>query len=261
MKVKTLSALAGVGGAMILSGSANAAFTGLSITSSTVGTRTVYRIFANFSAANDAVILWGTGDPADPSVILTNATNGQAVIQNVLADGTTLGGGFLNAAPNGANSLPSTSAESPSDSYWTIGTDWQQYPITGDPWLTNLGMAALGTPAVPGAANLTQIGASGQIVTIPTSSSGTGSQPNPAWTAGSTQDGNPNGVLLAQLAVAAGQHIRGTIGLLWASDANPANAQTGDLSARNIAFNTVPAPGALALLGLAGLVGSRRRRA
>jgi MYXO-CTERM domain-containing protein len=257
MKVKTLSALAGLGGAMIMSSSASADFTGLSIQSSVVGTRTVHRLFANFSNPADAVVLWGHGDPTDPTVLLTNAVNGGVVIRNTGIGGIGLGGGFLNTAGQGSNSLPPTASAVPSDSYFSIGTDLQAYPATGDPWLTNLGLETLGTPTVPGQAELNQTGASGQLVTIPSSSAATGNQPNPAWNAGSTQDGNASGVLLAQFAVGLGQHVEGTIGLIWAPAGNVSNA----IVASNLAFNSVPAPGALALLGLAGLVGSRRRRA
>ena len=88
MKVKTLSALAGIGSAMILSGSADAAFVGLetvlvaSNQATSLGPRDVYRVYAVFDNAGDRVNAW-YGNAANP-----------LTIQNVLADGVTLGAGF-----------------------------------------------------------------------------------------------------------------------------------------------------------------------
>jgi MYXO-CTERM domain-containing protein len=67
-------------------------------------------------------------------------------------------------------------------------------------------------------------------------------------------------VLLAQFTVHAGEHIRGTIGSVAGFEETGLAGLT-TFSENGGTFNSVPAPGALALLGLAGLVGSRRRRA
>jgi uncharacterized protein (TIGR03382 family) len=64
-----------------------------------------------------------------------------------------------------------------------------------------------------------------------------------------------NDVLIAQLTVAAGGppvRVTGTAGISWN---DPSGANTLSWAS----FECIPAPGALALLGLAGLVGRRRR--
>jgi MYXO-CTERM domain-containing protein len=78
---------------------------------------------------------------------------------------------------------------------------------------------------------------------------------NAAWfvTPADAPQGEADGgrVLIAQLTVGAGEDVWGTI-----------NLQDGDaVGYLGEEFTTVPAPGALALLGLAGLAGGRRRRA
>ena len=64
-------------------------------------------------------------------------------------------------------------------------------------------------------------------------------------------DSDGSGILIAQLTVASGEDITfgGTASY---------NSEAGELSAASFSVTTVPAPGALALLGLAGL--GRRRR-
>ncbi len=61
-------------------------------------------------------------------------------------------------------------------------------------------------------------------------------------------------VLIGQFTVAAGEGVYGTINL------QGKNADGSNWTAADVSFNTVPAPGALALLGLAGLSARRRRK-
>lgn len=70
--------------------------------------------------------------------------------------------------------------------------------------------------------------------------------------------GDPNAdgrVLLAQLSVNDGDTITGSMTVFWK------DAQSGQAIGTAVDFVHVPAPGALALLGVAGLAGRRRRRA
>ncbi|MCZ6445103.1 MAG: PEP-CTERM sorting domain-containing protein, partial [Planctomycetota bacterium] len=62
-------------------------------------------------------------------------------------------------------------------------------------------------------------------------------------------------VLVAQFNVADGEHIQGFANIGWGAIGSP------DLeSITEVFFTSIPAPGTLALLALAGLAGFRRRR-
>lgn len=84
---------------------------------------------------------------------------------------------------------------------------------------------------------------------------------------GSATDANVQGVagdgiyrvLLMQITVGAGEDVEGNIGLLGGQLEGVASAY--EVTGEALYYNSVPAPGALALLGLAGLAGARRRRA
>jgi len=244
MKVKTLSALAGLGGALIMSGQASASYVNLSVnlyTTVTVGgvSRDVYRVYANFTLASDHV----TAIAGSPIV-------GNLTIQNTDATGNALGTGFFNPGGSSSNQAPSSPASANYyGTYATIG-------------ISDATQGSGGTPTSPA-------DETGLSPGFPTFIAGNQLDTNnAAWfTAGPVNQGAASWinsgydtnlrVQIMQLAVNHGQNVRGTVSISGTTDSPLAapfifNGQT---------FNSVPAPGALALLGLAGLVGSRRRRA
>ena len=244
MKVKTLSALAGIGATMILSGQAEAAFTGLSVikyTTVTVGggPKDVYRVYANFNNAGDTVQAVFGGVSPVPGV-----GGGTMSILNMNATGAALGSGFFDGATDVAPIQTSPGSPPPNNQLWatfaTIGK-WTAASSTQQASLS------------PGFGSFI---AGNTFITANGAWSFAG---DPAWTAaGNTDDGSAAGVGIMQLTVNAGENVMGTINLQINPGGALAGAVTGVIGAT---FNSVPAPGALALLGLAGLVGARRRRA
>jgi len=241
MKVKTLSALAGIGAAMIMSASANAAFTGLTITSAshTIGAAdaafvpaafvganiTTFQIFANFDNANDALtaVFGQAGAPMTIQIV------GPGTFMN-----HALGG---NTAPTNA-ALFVTFPALAWDTYLSIGID----PGAGGTDGTGFSTDFFGGPSVNTPFSM---------------DTGINGGTNHAWfNATGPLAGADNKELLAQFSVLAGSNIQGTINVQY----RPFGA-TQDSQVLGVTFNTVPAPGALALIGLAGLVGARRRRA
>ena len=233
MKVKTLSALAGVATAMILSSAANAAFTGISFTSANHSVAagdpggggaqniTTFQIFANFDNAGDTLTSIYGNPPATPGTALTIQPSAGSFFNN------TFGG---NSGPNSA--LFGVSPSLAWDTYVSIG--FESGDAGSDPTQFSPGFpATLFTTGVVGNTNASWF--------------------NPVITAGLNQGTH---ILIGQFSVAQGNNVAGTFGLTY----RPSGA-TADLFVQNVTFNTVPAPGALALLGLAGLVGTRRRRA
>ncbi len=71
-----------------------------------------------------------------------------------------------------------------------------------------------------------------------------------------TFPGEDGRLLVFQVAVRAGQHASGVWNVQWGTVAPGAGGET----LTRFEWTTVPAPGAMALLGLAGLAGARRRR-
>jgi hypothetical protein len=238
MKLNKMSALAGVGAALIVSSAANAAFVNLVVEEKPVPvgltdfglgspgvavnlfTCNVYAVFNAAGDKLDAVF----GDQADPASISTNHA-----------------AGFFNH-PNGGADTPPSSANFgffgylAFDSFYTIGEKFIEQNASGN-------TSVQGVPALTGM-NVTWNNGS-------------------YFTTNDTTLGTPDAqgrVLIAQLSVRdpnlATLMITGNLNLQWR-----AGTVTG-LQARDQTFLCgVPTPGTLALLGLAGLVGPRRRRA
>jgi hypothetical protein len=243
MKVKTLSALAGLSGVMIAS-SANAAFTGVSLVSSDayfsahpnaavaaawnggpVNTLDIYRLYANFNSntAADRVNAVA-GIPGSPFTV------------------SVIGGTFYNAVDGHGNHFNLASGVAPTNQAWDTYVTINSLPSSAgvslspgfDAATNNMGA---GTNLIPSSTNvawfITPDNTQGQA-----SNNATGQAAPPAGTFR---------VLLAQFTVTQGALIAGTASL-------NVNGVDGPIQ-----FSNVPAPGALALLGLAGLVCRRRR--
>ena len=254
LDVRILSALAGVGTAMLLSRAASATFTGLSVVATThaIGaadpgaavawqgqTITTYQIFAMFNNAGDALTSVFGNVPNPLTIQIRNASDS--------GPGTTFFNNSFgaNLAPN--SSLYGTSPSLQWDTYLSIGVE-PTPPVGVDTTAFSIGF--FGGPSVntPFSMDTGITGGTNHAWYV--------LGPIPQGTAGADLR-----VMLAQFSVHAGENIRGTLNLTY----RPFGA-TSDLfvtasgSPSLMIFNTVPAPAALALFGLAGLFASRRRR-
>ncbi|MSR41236.1 MAG: hypothetical protein EXS10_04960 [Phycisphaerales bacterium] len=215
----------GLAAALAVVGAANASFTGYTVVSSTVAGYNVYQVFGSFNGATDTVL----------NAFQIHALAGSSLQGFVHVDAITGG-------------VPST----------TIGTWNPQFVL------------------VPGAADsFVCIGGGTGF------SSGNATNGDPGWgTAGLNQTGIPDGatagvagwfnsnppnlqgrvnsagnVLLAQMVLAAGD----TAGRTFFMKVGYNNGIAGSPVQFGEGLFSLPTPGAVALLGLAGLVGRRRR--
>ncbi len=223
MKIKALSLLAGVGAPLILSGSVQAGFTGLSTTSkpNPYGLLVV-NVYANFDRPGEDAMVGVAGTPNNPLTVVVE------------------GGVFYNS-PFGNDQAPCACffdlfPELEFDTFVSIG----KKTSTGDTTLISPGFPPAG---IVGSVFTTV--SSGWVVT-PFAPQG-----NPFDPANSFP-GNGQ-ILLAQFSTANGTEIHGTFLLKFIS-----NGVQGVQA--YVGFTSIPAPGALALLGAAGLIGTRRRR-
>ena len=230
MKVKTLSALAGLGGALIMSSSATAAPT---LTVVSLNTTNAFLVANNLQSAVIGVTGFAAGE---------NLQGFIGTAANPWSVGVNGGGGFFNVDSNGSyfdgqGQAAATALNAPPNGAWDSGV------------LSNPTTAALGAITSGGASNpigFAQFGVN--------QNSGPGT--DVFWLSL-----NANGVAVAGTA--------NLFRLTWSNTktatitglliTNTGGGQGGE-HAQSITFG-VPAPGALALLGLAGLVGQRRRRA
>lgn len=236
MKVKTLSLLAGAG-ALMLTSIASASFTGLSIEHhanwSNLGTDyDVYRVYANFDGSG-IVGFWGGAPDYGPFSIATKG--GSNFYQSGFAGSALPQQGFN--ADGSPNALYAAFADDFNhSSFLTIGV------AAGYSQQTDIGEVFQLTPGFSPSLNGTSVGGIGGVVTNP----------------GGPNSMSVNGqVLLAQLTVVAGEGINGENITL----SGQANGESFEATGLSFSTVVVPAPGALALLGIAGLVGTRRRRA
>ncbi len=225
MKIKTLSMLAGVSAPLIATASAPAGFLGItSVVKGNTGDLIVVNVYANFDRPGEDFMQAVAGTELAPMLIQV------------------IGGTFYNHAL-GTDRAPLTSlvATYPSlafDSFVTIGV--KAVGDKGQPFdLMTI------TPDFPVGITGTSLSTtlSGWAITP---GSGADDPFNPDYFAG---DGR---VLIGQFSTADGFAIGGTFLIQYVSN--------GRFESSVVSFFAVPTPGALALLGVAGLIGTRRRR-
>ena len=244
MKVKTLPLLAGAAGMLAVTGLANAGISGLYAESvatntltNTVLVGTTYSIYVQFDNPADRFV---SAAFADLDIL--------GVMYNDAVFGTNLG-------PHTAaldDAFPNLAA----DSYVGIGNAMAGAGLSADPDFDANGMATgthigggwfadVGHPATVPDAN-------GRVLVMFLTFVGTG---HPEVNGIITQsDGVDEGGLPKFSSSVLGDLILGDIRFAY----NPEGGVAGAVTA--VTVNFVPAPGALALLGVAGLVGKRRRR-
>ena len=214
----------GLAAALAVVGSANANFTGYSVSSTTNGTYNMYQVFGNFDGATDTVL---------------NAFQIHAIVGSSLA-GFVHNDALTGGAPSttvGSWNPQFTVAPGAFDSYVCIGggTGFVSGNSTnGDPGWGTAGLNQAGIP------DGTTAGVAGWF------------NSNPPNLQGRVVSGQ---VLLASMVLAVGDTTGRTFFMKVGYNSGVAGApvQFGE------GLFTLPTPGAVALLGLAGLAGRRRR--
>lgn len=195
--------------------------------------QSVYNIYAEFSDPGDRLV-GVVGSPASPFSVFTQQ-----------------GTGFFNSTMAGGNTPPSAI-----EAQFVPSVNWDSFYTIGVKLSGQFSTPLLVAPGTPGPS------------TDPWPPTGNPAATNMAWTLPPTLPNmmpppetvaGPDGrVLIMRLSVMnQSKSIEGSMGLLWFTPQGMPN------QANNVSFKTaeVPTPGAIALLGLAGLAGCRRRRA
>ncbi len=226
MKTKSLALLAGVGAPLILTDAASAGFVGVkAVSKENAFGLWVCNIYAVFDRPDDELIAVA-GTPDSPLHIFTK--NGAPFFQHV--QGAPLTAPFLQFLPGNPPDLAY-------DTFVTIGAKTDDLFSTLDNVSTAPGLAF-------GPSSMDTVNAAWFIVPSGPGNGGLGAP-------------NANGqVLIGQFSVAltpdAG--VKGTVLLQFTSNSIPGQQAYVQFD------HNVPAPGALALLGLGAAVGARRRR-
>ena len=255
--MKTAAAIAIVGTASIVA-SADAGFLGFVASVRTVGANTVIDIFAGVDNASDkflnvynANISTSLAGGFVQKAGLTNKTwkpdaAGFASTRNTADDSFMTAGTFSGGAYGGEYYASTNTNADPN----FTGTSWNATPAS--PAATTVPANAgwyTGDPTSVDNRAESLAGMIGRVNTFATAASGN--------TAGSVGSANANFGIWCGHIVVAGNGIMGT-NLLWSASISIKDGVTGATDQRISSF--VPAPGALALVGLAGFA-SRRRRA
>ncbi|MHC4963269.1 MAG: PEP-CTERM sorting domain-containing protein [Planctomycetota bacterium] len=229
MKLKTLLVLAGVSPPLIASASADAGFVGLKVVKKIpnpfgILTINVYAEFDNMG--ND----WFHGAAGTPYFPLTIGVVGGTFWNHFSGDDTAPPQGLINLYPSLAF-----------DSFYTIGL--KAIPMGGSDETTVVNMPTLGDFYGPFVTSVSTTNGSWAIVP-PTDTQGNPWDPDSGGGAGQ--------VLIGQYSTANGIGFYGNFLIKGTFDGIP-----GTQVAVSFAW---PAPGTLGLLGLAGLISTRRRR-
>lgn len=243
--LKSWSVLTGIGCTLALAGQAQAIYLGMNVEKYAVVNigginHDVWRVYVNFSNPGDQLIsVGGTPNLGPLTVQSRNALDngaGSAFFNHGLGTDRPPSQVDINANPTLAW-----------DSFYTIGLTVADQGPFGDTMAI-----APGTPSLTGTTLSIPNGgwyATPTIVVPPEMN-------NPQTLAGFAGDGDlASRVIAMQLTTVSGGNVRGTVVLSF-RDANNVDGTT----IGGQTFNSFPAPGALALLGVAGVIGSRRRR-
>jgi hypothetical protein len=224
MKTKALSVLAGVAAPMIIAGTADAGFVGIKVVGKPAiiggAPALVCNVFATFNRPGQDRFLSAAGTPNSPMDIH-------------VVGGTFYQNAFGNDLPPNAALFP-VFPSAAFDTFVTIGAKSSAQgapPLTLTPGWTGFG------PSSIGGTNLGWANTPADPNTDPF---------NPQFVNGNGQ------VLIGQFTTTNGTGISGMFRVLVVSN--------GVSTQLNVSFFHVPSPGALALLGAAGLIGRGRRR-
>jgi hypothetical protein len=239
MKVRTLSVLAGVGAPLILSGPAHANFRGITVIEKpnayTAKTWGIYAIFDTPAGPGQAGdFMSAVAGTPDAPLNITVWQDTEKTIPGLLYQNAY--GGDTPPAQSVIDVYPSLAY----DTFVTIG-------IKSTPPADQMMMTPW--PGFgPSSLNLTNA-AWGVGTGMPQ-----GDPYNPNYVQG-------NGtVLIAQFSSSLGEYLSGTFLIQWLADKDHDGALDPDAYQDVVSFNTVPTPGVLGLLGLAGVMIARRRR-
>jgi hypothetical protein len=228
------------------------AYTGLSVehyTTVSIGgsDRDVYRVYANFTTATERVIVGGFGSPSVGPMLIEsrNRTDSGA------------GSAFFNAA--GANNtapyqeLIDSNPDAEWDSFCTVGVAIADQAEYGD-----FTMLTPGFPPIAGTSvSSSNAGWSVFPVIDHDNDPSTPTINAPQTISGYAGDGDPLlRIMVLQLTVNTGDNIRGTMNLMLATGLEPGTLYVVE----GQTFNSVPGPGAAAVVAVFAWRGPRRRR-
>ena len=212
------------------------------------------------AASADVIAGWSMSTAVAAATTGTNYTYGAADL-GALTSGTSLSGFHAAAATTWSSPSGNGSAYSLSSNNWTTGdyyqvsmatTGYSDISVSWDQTRSGTGPAAFGlSMSTDGGANFTTLLASYTVFQAGLTGSGTST-----WNSTTNQTGFTTTTIIGISAA-----NQGNILLRFSSLSTTAAAGTGRVDNISVtgALVAVPAPGAIALIGLAGLISRRRR--